>query len=144
MPPEHLSMYISRVADLPPSLADVAFADRVRRADGHLAVPSGTFRVDAVLPRPQPCTNTLLPLQRVRGRLQRGGLGVSIPVELELTPWSNARTDVGLRYMGRRIPGGRARSRYFAIGSEVVELLVAALEVWLAHAHAAAPGTRAA
>jgi hypothetical protein len=124
------SSYIARVVDLPPSLAELAFDQRALRADGALDVSSGTFRSYGVFHGPASTPEVLHALRRAPGRLRPRAFGPSISVELELTPWSHSRTEVGLRYTGRSRPGSLTQARYFKIGAEVVETVVTELAAW--------------
>jgi hypothetical protein len=43
-------------------------------------------------------------------------------VELELTPWSSTASELGMRFAGRRrVPKGRALSRYHELAAAVLE-----------------------
>jgi hypothetical protein len=54
----------------------------------------------------------LLPARTVRTRVLGRVPFAAVPVEIELSPWSRSRAEVGVRYGGRRRPRSVARYVY--------------------------------
>jgi hypothetical protein len=92
--------YLSHVVDLPVAIAEVLFDDATQRL-------GSATRAD-----PTPLETALLPLRRVRTTLRAPLPWTGVPVDVELTPWSRSRTEVGIRYAGRRRPRVVARYVY--------------------------------
>lgn len=63
------------------------------------------------------------PALRLPGRLRIGARWLATPVELELAPWSDAATELGLRYCGRAWPG----PAYFSAANAVLDVLAVEL-----------------
>ena len=136
------TVYVSRALDLPPLTAQAAFdahrdatALEHRRGAWVLETPSTVLRLveTDVVSRRHP----LGPLRQARGRLRsREGL-VGIAVELELTPWSDTRCEIGIRPEGWMVPltdGYRLR-RYVAMAVQAAEgfssVLADRVEAWM-------------
>jgi hypothetical protein len=130
--------HISRLVDLPADLAKEAF-DAV--AAGHAGGEGGgawrvvvsSGRLDLARPEIVSASpRTYWPYRRVRGRLRPAGTWRGLAVELELLPWSDARTELGLALI--RGPGpltvGLNRP-YLRVGGDVLEGLRLAMEDWL-------------
>jgi hypothetical protein len=100
--------YLSRVVDLPVAIAEVLFDDATS------ALGPAT-RVD-----PAPIGTALLPALRVRTRLSSPFPWTGVPVEIELTPWSRSRSEVGVRYGANGRPRAMAR---FVYGTQAPQLL---------------------
>jgi hypothetical protein len=92
--------YLSRVVDLPVAIAEVLFDDATTSL-------GPTSRVE-----PVPIGTALLPALRVRTRLRPPFPWAGVPVEVELTPWSRSRSEVGVRYGGNGRPHAIARYVY--------------------------------
>lgn len=90
--------YLSRVVDLPVAIAEALFDDATR------------WLGPATRCEPPAVGTVLLPALRVCTRLRAPFRWAGVPVEVELTPWSKSRTEVGVRYGGNRRP--RAIARY--------------------------------
>lgn len=136
------TLYVSRALDLPPLTAQAALdAHREattleqRRGTWVLQTPSTVLRLVGtdVVGR---CGRSG-PLREARGRLRHKEGLVSIAVEVELTPWSDTRCEIGIRPEGRMIPLTdcyRLR-RYVAMAVEAAEGLVSVLtdrvETWM-------------
>jgi hypothetical protein len=90
--------YLSRVVDLPVAIAEVLFDDATS------ALGPAT-RVD-----PASIGTALLPALRVHVRLSSPFAWTGVPIEIELTPWSRSRSEVGVRYAANGRP--RAMARY--------------------------------
>lgn len=101
--------YLSRVIDLPVAIAEVLF-DEATRALG----PAMRWEPPAV-------GTALLPARRVRTRLRSPFPWAGIPVELELSPWSRSRTEVGVRFGGNRRPRAIARRVYEAQAPKLLD-----------------------
>jgi hypothetical protein len=95
----HACAYLSRVA-LPVAVAEAVFDDVTRSV--------GT----SVDTDPTALGTALLPARRIRTRLGSSIPWAGVPVEIELTPWSRSRTEVGVRYAGCRHPRALARHVY--------------------------------
>jgi hypothetical protein len=89
--------YVSITIGLPAPAAGARLAqltdDPSRRA---LASPGGVLILSGMLP-PTPPRSTWWPAGTAVGTLASGLLGVRIPVELEVLPWSEERAELGLR-----------------------------------------------
>jgi hypothetical protein len=133
-PPKYPSYpYLSRVLDLPPRVAQAAFdavhAHRARR--GHpqswdIQVEGGRLELSdrPVAAPPRAC---YWPYRQERGRIRSARWGLPIPVELELLPWSDRRTELGLRVCGH-LPV--SESLYLHVGHEALDVLAGELEAW--------------
>jgi hypothetical protein len=111
--------YLSHVVDLPVAIAEVLFDDATQ------TLGSAT-RAD-----PTPLGTALLPLRRVCTRLPSPLLRAGVPVEVELTPWSRSRTEVGVRYAGRRRPRAVARYVYETHAPRLLDDVTGAINVRL-------------
>lgn len=128
--------HIARQVRAPAALADLALArvglDLAARApDGawRVAHPGGALLLDGPGWRPEPPRAGLAwPVRRICGvltvRRRR------IPVELEVSPWSDAWSEISLRAIGRR-PHGDARAYVRAAGC-ALDLLVREASEWIA------------
>jgi hypothetical protein len=127
--------HISRLVDLPADLAKEAF-DRVAsgRAGGEgegawrVVVSSGRLDLEGpgIVSSPP---GTYWPYRRVGGRLRPAGTWRGLAVELELLPWSDVRTELGLALV--RGPGPLAvglNRAYLRVGGDVLEGLRLAME----------------
>lgn len=122
--------YISRLVDLPPDLAreafDVTARDLARGRQGTawaIAVPSGRLdlRGNGILSGSPGGT---WPYRQVTGRLRAPWMRKGLIVQLELLPWSDTRTELGLGLPGAPgLLGGRHDRAYLRVGGEVVEAL---------------------
>jgi len=129
-----LPMYLSRVVDVPTRLAPTTFEQwwsRVRRASG--AAPRHEISVDrgvvslapSTLVRPA-ASSAIEPLRALQGWL-RASAARAFPIELELSPWSQDASALGIRYAGRRLPGAGALARYHRVGFDVLDELAGQL-----------------
>ena len=100
MDAQHTCAYLSRVVALPVAVAEAVFDDVTRSV--------GT----SVHTDPTALGTALLPARRIRTRLGSFIPWAGVPVEVELTPWSRSRTEVGVRYAGSRHPRALARHVY--------------------------------
>jgi hypothetical protein len=96
----HACVYLSRVVALPVAVAEAVFDDVTRSV--------GT----SVHTDPTALGTALLPARRIRTRLGSSNPWAGVPVEIELTPWSRSRTELGVRYAGSRHPRALARYMY--------------------------------
>jgi hypothetical protein len=102
--------YIHRNLDAPirdavPALDAFAWQASLRPASAYARL----------LARPEPHEGQVAataPARAFRGQIRVGVLGPAVPVELDLTPWSDTNSVLGLRPAGRRPPGLR-RTNYF-------------------------------
>jgi hypothetical protein len=126
--------YLSKVTPLPAADAPESF-DRWYRdnvtgpgARSAVAMPEGELVIEAGSLERYACPELAHPYRRVRGRLRsRNALVRDVAVEVELGPWSRVRSELAIRYAGRRGPGAR-RSRLFqTLGADVLEVLTATL-----------------
>ena len=128
--------YISRVVDLPPDLAKAAFDAVASECAGEtnrpweVVVPGGLVELDG--PGMVPLLSSGYgPYRKVRGTLRRGwsGLGATVPVELELLPWSDSRAELGLTAVGT-YPRLVSVHRYLKVGGAAVDGLRSAITYW--------------
>jgi len=131
--------HISRLVDLPPDLAREAFDVTARDlAQGHdgtawtIAVPSGRLDLGG---------NGIFsgspggswPYRQVTGRLRAPWMRKGLVVQLELLPWSDTHTELGLGLPGApRLLGRRHDRAYLRVGGEVLEALRSAMNDRLA------------
>ncbi len=123
------SWHVSRRVALPLGTATVAFDRVVGRPHQRSAVGLRDAFVTAptgAVPRAG---------RQLHGRLRTTPLRRPLPVELELTPWSDAESELGVR--PGRPPVGASADRYWRWAAETLEQLHAGL---LAAAPAAAVG----
>jgi hypothetical protein len=92
--------YLSRVVDLPVAVAEAVFDDVTRSLGPSGPTQAGTIRTP------------VLPARTVRTRLGSAIPGAGVSVDVELAQWSRSRTEVAVRYAGRRQPHARARLSY--------------------------------
>ncbi|MCU1374951.1 MAG: hypothetical protein JWO68_2237 [Actinomycetia bacterium] len=126
--------YVSRVIALPPGVAQQVFdacrVDRQYRSavPSRWTVPAGpSIRLELDGPghtvAPDPTRSWAL--RACRGVLRSNRLVGPFDVELELNPWSGARSEIGLRLVGRKRPS----ARYLAAAGAVVDGLASELEL---------------
>ena len=108
--------YVSRVVELPAPAAALALDARIVNDDGPSPVATVANRL-RVHSSPQPLLGGAW---RRFGRLDVGGIRRSIPVELEVTRWSRARCEIGLR---PRRPMRTSDRRYFTAAAEALDQL---------------------
>ena len=108
--------YLSHVVDLPVAIAEVLFDDATQTL-------GSVTRND-----PAPLGTAMLPLRRVRTMLRAPIPWAGIPVEVELTPWSRSRSEVGVRYAGRRRPRAVARYVYETQAPRLLEAVADAID----------------
>lgn len=110
--------FISRVVDVPPVEAARIFDLWLKRLfEGDVRELHGSVRFDAGA-RSGAGGGIL---RTVEGRLSRGFL--SLPVALELAPWTEDSTELGLRLLD----GRRPHRRYFAWGHSLLDDLALSL-----------------
>ena len=129
--------YISRLVELPPDLAKVGFDAVASECAGEssraweVVVPGGLLELDGpgVVPL---LPGAYAPYRKVGGVLRRGwsGLGTSVPVELELLPWSASRTELGLTARGVRGPRRLSVRRYLEVGGAALDGLRSVVMDW--------------
>lgn len=123
--------YVSRVLALPSGVArqvfDACRVDRQHRSadPDHWTVTAGATLLRVTGPGHVPGASRLGPVRSCPAALQLPRRGGTVPVELELTPWSHQRTEVGLRLLGRRAP----RRGYLDAAGACVDALVNELEL---------------
>jgi hypothetical protein len=108
--------YLSHVVDLPVAIAEVLFDDATQTLG------------PATRDDPAPLGTAMLPLRRVRTMLRAPIPWAGIPVEVELTPWSRSRSEVGVRYGGRRRPRAVARYVYESQAPRLLEAVTDAID----------------
>ncbi|HMF04377.1 MAG TPA: hypothetical protein VKH17_06150 [Acidimicrobiia bacterium] len=111
--------YLSRLIDLPVSIAEPVFDDVTRS----LGVPSATHATAIA--------TSLLPARTVRTRLGSAIPGAGVSVEVELAPWSRSRTEVAVRYAGTRRPRALARYVYDKWAPELLDDVAGAINARL-------------
>jgi hypothetical protein len=116
------TLYVAHPLDLPPLTAQAAFDSR-REGGATIQTSSAELRLQDTGPAARLC--------------RRGGL-ICFEVEVEVIPWSDWRSEIGIRPRTRMIPGagGRRQQRYFSLAIEAAEGLARVLQVhvedWLA------------
>ena len=120
-----VSQYVWRLANVAPAEVEAAF-DRLRAGDAPFVVdvPGGRLelREDRVLRRPEGAK--YFPLRQLRGVLHVGRLQ-SVDVDVELLPWSQDATEIGLRPTRfHRL----VRPGYFDVAGAALERIVGAIE----------------
>jgi hypothetical protein len=136
--------YMSVLLDIPPEDADAAFdrcrtdlTSRTAKGRGRWSIELEGARVElrgggrrCEPPRP----SAVWPLRVVGGTLRSRGAVWRVPVELQLFPWSEARTELGLRPARRWLPRFLVAEPYFLYGRAALEQLGSEIVEW---AHAA-------
>jgi hypothetical protein len=109
------TLYVAHPLDLPPLTAQAAFDSR-REGGLTIQTSSAELRLED--------TGAAARLRR------RGGL-IRIEVEVEVIPWSDRRSEIGIRPRTRMIPmtWGWRQQRYLALAVEAAEGLARVLEV---------------
>lgn len=131
--------YLTQVLELPPLVAQAAF-DAARSARTHQARPAvwgiGTAagRLELrggglIPPPPRPCYWSY---RHVPGRIRSTGWHPPIAVGLELVPWSDTRTALGLHVEGHPLIYADEHL-YLDVGQAALRTLAAALEGWAFH-----------
>ncbi|MCU1487898.1 MAG: hypothetical protein JWN67_4644 [Actinomycetia bacterium] len=126
--------YVSRVVALPPGVAcqvfDACRADRQYRSVdlSRWTVPAGptvflSLHGDGTTVAPDPTRSWAM--RTVPATLHAARLGGTFAVELELNPWSAARSELGIRLVGRKRPS----ARYVRAAGAVVDALVSELDL---------------
>jgi hypothetical protein len=100
--------YLSRIVDLPVSVAEPVFDDVTRP----LGQPNATHATTI--------GTALLPARAVRTRLGSAIPGAGVSVDVELAPWSRNRSEVAVRYAGTRQPRALARYVYHKRAPELL------------------------
>ena len=119
--------YMSRVVDLTVDDAASTFDAWTSDRRGHrLAAGSGSLRIDHVSNGANFPGRALGPVARAYGWLRTRAFAYA-RVEIELSAWSTTRSEVGLRYAGRRRPGYLAARAYNQIGPDVIDDVATAL-----------------
>lgn len=97
--------------------------------DGRIRSAAPQVRIDLDIPLPLYHTSAVSPIARSRGVLRPRGRA-PIRVQLEISPWTDAVSELGLLPRGRSNrwwSAGRAR-RYFDAGGDALTALVRGLE----------------
>lgn len=127
MNPIHAISYAYHLVPLPPGAAEIGF-DLACRGGVAVTVPTGRLEITDVLPLPSP-QRGYYPSRRLRGILRPAGWPrASIPVEIELLPWSSGMSELGLLPLSRRWPNLVSPPRYFRVVHDVLDQLVRAIE----------------
>jgi ParB-like chromosome segregation protein Spo0J len=126
--------YVSRVVVLPPGVArqvfDACREDRQQRSPvaSLWTVPAGPIHrleLDGAGLTVVPDRTRSWAMRSCPGMLRSARVRGGYHVELELNPWSGARTELGLRFVGWRRP----QSRHIAAAGAVVDALASELEL---------------
>jgi hypothetical protein len=107
--------YLSRLIDLPVAIAEVLFDDATRSLGPATPV------------KPAPIGTALLPARRICTRLRGPVPWTAVRVEVELSPWSRSRAEVGVRYGGSRRPRAVARYVYETQAPRLLDDVTAAI-----------------
>jgi hypothetical protein len=110
------SWYVSRRVDAPVDVVAIVL-DRVLE-DPAVREPDEGLTVGPVGVVYPPFPGA--PRRRLRARLSPRGRVRSLPVELELVPWSHRSAELGLRPV-RRIPRGKSAEAYFDAAAVALE-----------------------
>jgi hypothetical protein len=129
------TLYVARPLELPPMTAVAAFdahRDAASIADtderGEAETHGARLRLTGSCAPERSRSYTAL--RRTSGRLFHRRTLVSFPVEIEVSPWSGTRCEIGIRPRGRTVPttDGWLQRRYIALAVDAAELLAHALE----------------
>lgn len=133
--PALTTLYVARPLELPPRAAETAFdahrsAAPVDRAGRPCLVDTRTARLHVLESGLVPRHGAASALRRTRARLGSPGRLGNLTVDLEVSPWSDRRCEIGIRPLGRAVPlsDGHRTQRYFAIAVVAVEHLVQDIE----------------
>jgi hypothetical protein len=130
--------YLSKVATLPARIAPELFDRWCRTVAGPspaVTVPDGDLVIDHGTLERYASPGAAYPYRRLRGRLRfRSPFVRDVDVEVELAPWSGAKSELALRCAGRRAPGVRRRARFHALGIDVLGVLTGTLAWYHAQA----------
>jgi hypothetical protein len=129
------TLYVGQPLNLPPLTAQAAFDTLHESSAVATAADRWIFETDAGELRLQGSGITDNPgamwaLRRAPGHLHRRGALSRRAIELELTPWSTRRCEIGIRHCGCLAPmtEGRRQRRYVALAAEIAEGLALRLE----------------
>jgi hypothetical protein len=129
------TLYVGQPLNLPPLTAQAAFDTLHQTSAVDTAADRWIFETAAGELRLQGADVTDSPgamwaLRRAPGCLHRRGRLNRLAIELELTPWSKRRCEIGIRHCGWLAPmtEGRRQRRYVALAAEVAESLALKLE----------------
>jgi hypothetical protein len=129
------TLYVSQPLNLPPRTAQAAFDTLHETSAADTASDRWIFGTDSGELRLQGTGVTDSPgamwaLRRAPGHLHRQGGLTRLAIELELTPWSKRRCEIGIRHCGRLAPitESRRQRRYVVLAAEVAEGLALRLE----------------
>lgn len=118
---------MSRVVDSSVDDAASAFDAWTRHTQGRrFDVDLGSLRIDRVTNGSAFPGRALGPVARAYGWLRTRAFAYA-RIELELSAWSTTKSEVGLRYAGRRRPGVLAARAYNQVGPEVIDAVAAAV-----------------
>ncbi len=131
--------YLVRVTGIPPLVAQAAF-DGLRVGRCHpqqptwweLRVPGGCLQLRGTGRLSPPPRRCYWSYREVPGTIRSGWWPAAVPVRLELVPWSETRTAVGLSVRGRpyHLASGAVYQR---IGGAALEVVAAEVEAWPLH-----------
>lgn len=130
--------YVSRELDLPPLVARAAF-DAVRCHHAHpgypqrwdIQVPAGRLELSRWGRVPPPPRDCYWSFREVIGTICSLWWPMFVPVRLELVPWSDTRTSLGLCV--RRPPLLASETIYHQVASQTLDLLRSELHAWGLH-----------
>lgn len=130
--------YLGALIGLPPSRSAEAlgtFAGEMRARSVH---PSGAWSVSLPYgrlliagggdPIEAPAGTHAWPLRRLVGTLL--GDRARFRVELELTPWSDARSELGIRPLGHWPPRMRSPARYYVLAEHALMTIAREVVEW--------------
>jgi hypothetical protein len=127
--------YLVRIVELPPMVAQAAF-EASRRARSCPGGP-GTWDIEAEAGRLElrgngrsraPVPTRYWAYRAVGGVIRSRRWHISVPVLVELVPWSKTRSALGLSLRRRPLMGGEGL--YLTVGAEALEALGAEIDAW--------------
>jgi hypothetical protein len=132
--------YIGRVVELSPAAAVDALErcrleSGLRRSDESarwtILMAWGSLELRGAGDYPEPPRAThVWPLRRFKGLLRSRRGGYRVGVELELVPWSDERTELGLRPSGKWPPLFLRQLPYYRHGAAALDQLVREMTEW--------------
>jgi hypothetical protein len=129
------TLYVGQPLNLPPLTAQAAFDTLHETCAVDTAADRWIFETAVGELRLQGAGVTDGPgamwvLRRAPGQLHRRGGLSRLAIELELTPWSKCRCEIGIRHCGRVAPmtEGPRQRRYVALAADIAEGLAIRLE----------------
>jgi len=127
------TLYVYRRVRMPAVAAAAAFDDLIAEATqprGQFVAPTAVLKVRP--PHDLPCHSPADALRAAEGRLSPFSGRGSLPVEVDLAPWSARETSIGIRPRGRLVPlaDGRRQRRFVRLADAMALHLAGRLEAY--------------